>query len=73
MKTLHLTVAAFLVSAGHAFAASGVPQDSGLLTWLFLGFFALIIVAQFVPGLLVVGSVIKGLASSNSAKKVGSN
>jgi phosphoglycerol transferase MdoB-like AlkP superfamily enzyme len=69
MKTLHLTIAALLAPAAQAFAASGANQDSGLLTWLFLGFFALIIVAQFVPGLLVIGSVIKGLASSSPAAK----
>lgn len=69
MKTLHLTIATLLISSSQAFAASPAAQDSGFLTWLFLGFFGLIIVAQFIPGLLVLGSVIKGLASSNPAAK----
>lgn len=65
MKTLQLTLATLSATVSPALATPAASSsDSGLMTWLFIGFFALIVVAQLVPGLLLVGSVIKGLLSS---------
>jgi len=47
-----------------AWAASGVREDSsGIFVWVFLGFCALIVVAQIVPALLLMFGMAKGAAS----------
>jgi hypothetical protein len=46
-----------------AFAAGGRVDDSGIFVWVFLGFCAMIVVAQVVPALLLMTGMVKGLAS----------
>lgn len=62
-------VAAVLGSVSSAFAASGAREDnSGVLSWIFLGFCALIVVAQMVPAVLTMIGMAKGVAESVGAK-----
>ncbi len=62
MKTL-ATVITILVPAT-AFAATGMREDSsGIFVWVFLGFCALIVVAQVVPALLLMFGMAKGISS----------
>jgi len=50
-----------------AFAASGVSDEgSGIFVWIFLGFFALIVVGQLVPAVMLITGLVKGIV----AKKV---
>ncbi|UFS72773.1 hypothetical protein LPW11_04860 [Geomonas sp. RF6] len=51
-----------LGSSSSAFAAGGREDHSGLLVWAFLGFCALIVVAQLVPAVLVMLGIAKGMA-----------
>lgn len=47
-----------------AFAASGVREDSsGIFVWVFLGFCALIVVAQIIPAVMLMFGMAKGVAS----------
>jgi hypothetical protein len=46
-----------------AFAAGGRVDDSGIFVWVFLGFCALIVVAQVVPAVLLLFGMAKGVAS----------
>jgi hypothetical protein len=47
-----------------AFAANGLSEDnSGMFVWVFLGFCALIVVAQIVPAVLLLTGMVKGVAS----------
>jgi hypothetical protein len=48
-----------------AFAANnGLSADnSGILVWVFLGFCALIVVAQVVPAVLLLTGMVKGVVS----------
>jgi hypothetical protein len=46
-----------------AFAAGERVDDSGIFVWVFLGFCALIVVAQVVPALLLLFGMAKGVAS----------
>ena len=46
-----------------AFAAGGRVDDSGIFVWVFLGFCAMIVVAQVVPAVLLMTGMVKGLAS----------
>jgi hypothetical protein len=45
-----------------AFAASGAREDSsGIFVWVFLGFCALIVVAQVIPAVLLMFGMAKGI------------
>lgn len=46
-----------------AFAAGGRVDDSGIFVWVFLGFCALIVVAQIIPAVLLMTGMVKGIAS----------
>jgi len=62
---INKTLALFLCSASSAFAASGAESDdTGLFFWLFIGFAAMIIAFQFLPGVMLFFGMAKGLFSS---------
>ena len=62
LKTALLTLTSLLL-ASPVFAATQRADHSGLLVWLFLGFCALIVVAQLVPAALVMFGIVKAVAS----------
>ena len=52
-----------------AFAASGTSEDgSGLFVWIFLGFFAMIVVGQLVPAVMLITGLVKGIAAKKVTK-----
>ncbi|HXE95611.1 MAG TPA: hypothetical protein VN642_04360 [Dongiaceae bacterium] len=52
-----------------AFAAANVPAgDDGIFVWIFLGFFALIVVGQLIPAVMLIMGLVKGIASKSKAK-----
>ena len=55
-------VVALLASAAPALAATGREDSSGLVVWIFLGFCALIVIAQLMPAVLMMLGVIKSAA-----------
>jgi phage-related minor tail protein len=58
-------IAVVVGNAYPAFAASGAREDSsGLAVWIFLGFCALIVLAQLVPAVLMMLGLVKGVAES---------
>jgi hypothetical protein len=62
MKNRIMTTVMLLVGAGTAFAAAGEEiSGASLITKIFLGFFALIVATQLIPGLIMLGSLLKGL------------
>jgi hypothetical protein len=53
-----------IIAPATAFAASGAREDSsGIFVWVFLGFCALIVVAQIVPAVLLLFGMAKGIKS----------
>jgi len=53
-----------VIAPATAFAAAGVREDgSGIFVWVFLGFCALIVVAQVIPALLLMFGMAKGITS----------
>jgi len=70
MTTLIGTLLATLGWVTPALAASdGIVKGSSILLILFLGFFALIIVFQFIPGLVLFFSMLKGLFKAAPEKE----
>ncbi|MDW7643473.1 MAG: hypothetical protein SCI25_00365 [Desulfuromonadales bacterium] len=69
MKTMsRIAIAATILfgSASSVLAASGLREDnSGIVVWVFLGFCALIVVAQLLPAILLAVGMVKGLVSTN--------
>ncbi len=61
----------FLTLATSAFAAGSASGGSGLLVWLFLGFFGLIVATQLVPAVMLMVGIAKGLTSASEATEAG--
>ena len=57
------TIATIAAAPVTAFAAGGRTDDSGIFVWVFLGFCAMIVVAQVVPAALLMVGMVKGVAS----------
>lgn len=61
----------FLTLATSAFAAGSASGGSGLLVWLFLGFFGLIVATQLVPAVMLMVGIAKGVTASSEATEAG--
>jgi len=71
MKALIATIAALAGFAPvAAFAATSNNVDnSGIFVWIFLGFCALIIMAQVIPAILLMFGMVKGVSQVVTEKK----
>jgi hypothetical protein len=64
MKTLRILLSMVVGSASVVYATTAVPSEgAGLLTYFFVGFFAMIIVFQLVPAMVLFAGMVKGLFS----------
>ena len=64
MRALITTIAGTLAPASAFAATSNLSVDnSGIFVWVFLGFCALIVVAQVVPAVLLLTGMVKGVVS----------
>jgi len=71
MKTMHMLITMMAGSASAAYAATGVEGEGmGILTYAFLGFFALIIVSQLVPAAILFVGMVKGLFAGREKSSV---
>jgi hypothetical protein len=62
MKTLATLIGA--LAPATVFAVSNVPTgDDGIFVWIFLGFFAMIVVGQLVPALMLIIGLVKGITA----------
>ena len=59
-------VAATMATAAPAFAAPTYTDNSGLLVWSFLGFCAVIVVAQVMPAVMMMVGMVKGLSTETT-------
>jgi hypothetical protein len=70
MRALITTIAGTLAPVT-ALAANGMSEDnSGIFVWVFLGFCALIVVAQVIPAVLLMTGMVKGIVSVVKDEKV---
>lgn len=70
MKTMSATILSLIIFATQAFASSGAAEgeELGLLAIGFISFGVLIVLFQFVPALLLIGSMVAGLFKSGQKK-----
>jgi hypothetical protein len=66
-----LLTTGLLTLATSAFAAGSASGGSGLLVWLFLGFFGLIVATQLVPAVMLVIGIAKGVTAAGEATEAG--
>ena len=64
LRTIATAVAATMATAAPAFAAPTYSDNSGLLVWSFLGFCAVIVVAQVMPAMMMIVGAAKGFSSA---------
>ena len=58
-----------ILAPATAFAASGAAEEgSGIFVWIFLGFFALIVVGQLVPAVMLLTGLVKGITAKKAVK-----
>lgn len=71
MKQITLSLGLFLCTTLPAFAQAGTREDNSmLLTYLFLGTCALIILLQFVPIFAMVFGILKGIFGKKTSEEV---
>ena len=63
-----LATIAGIIAPATAFASEGRTDNSGMFVWIFLGFCALIIVAQALPAILMMVGAAKGMKARTEAK-----
>jgi hypothetical protein len=69
MKTISTIVLSLLVAVSYALASGGTEVEGlGLMGALFIAFGVLIVLHQFVPGLILLGGMLKGIFSSTEKK-----
>ena len=58
-----------IIAPATAFAASGASDEgSGIFVWIFLGFFAMIVVGQLVPAIMLMTGLVKGVIAKTEVK-----
>jgi hypothetical protein len=58
-----------IIAPATAFAASGAGDEgSGIFVWIFLGFFAVIVVGQLVPAVMLITGLVKGIIAKTEVK-----
>jgi hypothetical protein len=63
MRKLITTIVGTLAPVSAYAATGGRVDDSGIFVWVFLGFCAVIVVAQVIPAVLLAFGMAKGVAS----------
>lgn len=67
MRTFSILIGA--LAPATAFAATNVPAgDEGFFVWVFLGFFALIVIGQLIPAVMLIIGLVKGITAKSKAK-----
>ena len=58
-----------IIAPATAFAASGASDEgSGIFVWIFLGFFAVIVVGQLIPAFILITGLVRGITAKTEAK-----
>ena len=64
-----LTTLMGIIAPATAFAASGAGEEgSGIFVWIFLGFFAVIVVGQLIPAIMLITGLVKGVIAKAETK-----
>lgn len=67
MKTLATLIATMAPATAFA-AANATAENEGIFVWIFLGFFAIIVVGQLIPAVMLIVGMVKGITAKTEAK-----
>lgn len=67
MRTLATLIGTIAPATAFA-AANAAAGNDGIFIWIFLGFFALIVVGQLVPAIMLIIGMVKGITTKADAK-----
>jgi hypothetical protein len=71
MRTISIIVLTLLVTITNAFASGGSEVEGiGFMGALFIAFAILIVLHQFVPGITLLGGMLKGIFSSTEQESL---
>ena len=74
MKAMKLIVPMVMSTTSVAYAATSAQSEgAGILTYFFIGFFALIIVSQLVPAMILFAGMVEGLFASSEKASTKNN
>jgi hypothetical protein len=69
MKAMSTIILFLLVIVSHVLASGGTDVEGlGLMTAFFIAFGVLIVLFQFIPGLMLLGRMLKGIFTQNGKK-----
>lgn len=65
MRAISALLVSLIITASQALAAGGAPESEGLglLAIFFIGFGVMIVLFQFIPGVMLMAGMLKGLFS----------
>ena len=67
MRTLATLIGT--IAPATAFAAANIPAvNDGIFVWIFLGFFAMVVVGQLIPAVMLIIGLVKGIAAKTAAE-----
>jgi len=67
MKTLAILIG--IIAPAAVFAAENAPAgNDGIFVWIFLGFFAVIVVGQLIPAAMLIIGLVKGITAKSKEK-----
>jgi hypothetical protein len=67
MKAL-ATLMGIIAPATACAASSAGEEGSGIFVWIFLGFFAVIVVGQLIPAVMLITGLVKGIIAKAETK-----
>jgi hypothetical protein len=67
MKTI-ATLIGTMIPATVCAAAQTPAGNDGIFVWIFLGFFALIVVGQLIPAVMLIMGLARGITAKTAAK-----
>jgi hypothetical protein len=67
MKTLAALIGTMAPATAFA-AENAAAGNDGIFVWIFLGFFAMIVVGQLIPAIMLVIGMIKGIRARTEVK-----
>lgn len=70
MRTVSTTLLSLMITAGAALAAGGGTEGEGMsmLATLFIAFGVMIVMFQFIPGIMLLVGMLKGIFSASEKK-----
>ena len=67
MKTLATLIGTIAPATAFA-AADAAAGNDGIFIWIFLGFFAMVVVGQLIPAVMLLIGLVRGITAKTEAK-----